>query len=148
MKKPMFIVAGLLLSLATYAQKIKESAVPSIVKDAFKNTYKDAKDTEWEKEDGNFEVEFEIGETDQSIVYDPTGIIIEKEVEIKVKELPSAVGDYIANNYKDKKIKEATKISSASGSVSYEAEIKDKDLIFDENGRFIKEEVDKEDHKD
>jgi hypothetical protein len=148
MKKPMFILAGLLLSLATSAQKIKESAVPSIVKDAFKNNYKDAKDIEWEKEDANFEVEFEIGETDQSIVYDPTGIIIEKELEIKVKELPSAVGDYIANNYKDKKIKEATKITSASGTVTYEAEIKDKDLIFDENGKFIKEEVDKDADKD
>jgi hypothetical protein len=148
MQKPIFIVAGLLLSVVTNAQKIKESAVPSIVKDVFKSNYKDAKDIGWEKEDGNFKVEFEIGETDQSIVYDPTGIIIEKEVEIKVKELPSAVGDYIANNYKDKKIKEATKITSASGTVTYEAEIKDKDLIFDENGNFIKEEVDKDADKD
>ena len=148
MKKPMFILAGLLLSLATSAQKIKESAVPSIVKDAFKNNYKDAKDIEWEKEDANFEVEFEIGETDQSVVYDPNGKVIESEAEIKVKELPSAIENYVANNYKDKKIKEATKITSASGIVTYEAEIKDKDLIFDENGKFLKEEVDADEHKD
>lgn len=148
MKKSMFIAAGLMISLAACAQKVKESDVPAVVKDAFKKTYKDVKEVKWEKEGANFEAEFEVGETDQSVVFDPTGQVIETEIEIKVDELPSGVKDYIAKSYKDAKIKEATRITDAKGTVTYEAEIKDKDLIFDSNGKFIKEEVDTHEDKD
>jgi hypothetical protein len=148
MKKSKFIAAGLMISLAACAQKVKESDVPAVVKDAFKKTYKDVKDVKWEKEGANFEAEFEIGETDQSVVFDATGQVIETEIEIKVDELPSGVKDYLAKNYKDTKIKEATKITDSKGTITYEAEIKGKDLIFDSTGKFIKEEVDTHEDKD
>jgi hypothetical protein len=148
MKKSILITAGLMISLAACAQKFKESEVPAVVKDAFKKSYKDAKEVKWEKEGANFEAEFEIGETDQSVVFDATGNLVETEVEIKVEELPSGANDYIAKNYKDTKIKKATKITDAKGTVTYEAEIKGKDLIFDSTGKFIKEEVDTYEDKD
>jgi hypothetical protein len=148
MKKSMFIAAGLMISLAACAQNVKEADVPTVVKDAFKKSYANAKEVKWEKEGANYEAEFEVGETDQSVVYDASGHLIETEVEIKVDNLPAAVREYVSKNYKDMKIKEATKITDAKGAVSYEAEIKDKDLIFDSNGKFIKEEVDKTEDKD
>lgn len=144
----MFIAAGVMISLAACAQKMKEADVPSAVRDAFKKAHNDAKEVKWEKEGGNFEAEFEVGEVDQSVVYDASGKLIETEVEIKVDELPAGVKDYVAKNYKDAKIKEATKITDAKGTVTYEAEIKDKDLIFDSNGKFIKEEKDTHEDKD
>lgn len=144
----MFIAAGLMISLAACAQKVKEADVPAVVKDAFKKSYANAKEVKWEKEGANYEAEFEVGETDQSVVYDTSGHLIETEVEIKVDELPAEVKEYVSKNYKDMKIKEATKITDAKGAVSYEAEIKGKDLIFDSNGKFIKEEVDKTEDKD
>lgn len=148
MKKSMFIAAGLMISLAACAQKMKEADVPAAVKDAFKKAHGVVKDVKWEKEGANFEAEFEVGETDQSVVYDASGKLIETEVEIKLEELPTGAKDYIAKNYKDAKIKEATKITDAKGTVTYEAEIKDKDLIFDSNGKFIKEEKDTHEDKD
>lgn len=148
MKKSMFIAAGIMISLAACAQKMKEADVPSAVKDAFKKAHSDAKEVKWEMEGANFEAEFEIGEVDQSAVYDTSGKLIETEVEIKVEELPAGVRDYISKNYKDAKIKEATKITDAKGTVTYEAEIKDRDLIFDSNGKFIKEEKDTHEDKD
>lgn len=148
MKKSMFIAAGLMISLAACAQKLKESDVPAVVKDAFGKAYRNVKEVKWEKEDANYEAEFEIGETDQSVVLDATGRILETEIEIKVVELPSAVKDYVVKNYKEAKIKEATKITDSKGAVTYEAEIKDKDLIFDTNGKFIKEETDTNEEKD
>lgn len=148
MKKSMFITAGLIVSLAACGQKLSEADVPMVVKDAFKKANKDAREVKWEKEAANFEAEFEIGEVDQSVVFDATGQIIETEIEIKVDQLPSAVKDYVAKNYKDTKIKEATKITDSKGTVSYEAEIKGKDLIFDNNGKFIKEEADTDENKD
>lgn len=144
----MFITTGLMISLAACGQKLKESDIPAAVKDAFSKSYKDAKEVKWEKESANFEAEFEIGETDQSVVYDATGNLVEIEIEIKVDELPSAVKDYVSKNYRGVKIKEATKITDAKGTITYEAEIKDKDLIFDSNGKFIKEEVDTDEDKD
>ena len=148
MKKTMLFAAGLMISLAACAQKVKETDVPSVVKEAFQNSYKDAKEVKWEKEGANFEAEFEIGETDQSVVYDASGKLIETETEIKADELPAAAKDYIAKNYKGAKIKEAAKITDARGTVTYEAEIKDKDLIFDSTGKFIKEEIEKKEDKD
>lgn len=144
----MLITTGLMISLAACAQKVKESEVPTAVKEAFKKSYKDAKEVKWEKEGANFEAEFEIGETDQSVVFDAMGHLVETEVEIKVDELPAGVKDYVAKNYKNAKIKEATKIIDAKGTVTYETEIKDKDLIFDSAGKFIKEEVDTHEDKD
>jgi hypothetical protein len=148
MKESMFITAGLIVSLAACGQKLKEADVPMVVKDAFKKAHKDVKEVKWEKEGANFEAEFEIGEVDQSVVFDATGQIIETEIEIKVDQLPSAVKDYVAKNHKDTKIKEATKITDSKGIVSYEAEIKGKDLIFDNNGKSIKEEADTDEDKD
>ena len=66
----------------------------------------------WEKESANFEAEFEIGETDQSVVYDATKFSWNWN-QIKVDELPSAVKDYVSKNYRGVKIKEATKITDA-----------------------------------
>ncbi len=148
MKKPMLIATGLIISLAACAQRVKESEVPTVVKESFKKSYKDAKEVRWEKEAANFEAEFELGEADQSVVFNATGQFVETEVGIKVNELPSGVKDYVAKIYKDVKIKEATKITDAIGTVTYEAEIKGKDLIFDSAGKFIKEEADTQKDKD
>ncbi|HZK62794.1 MAG TPA: hypothetical protein VFC34_01545 [Puia sp.] len=46
---------------------------------------------------------------------------------------------YVSKNYNGAKIKEAGKVTDAAGKHMYEVEIKGKDLIFDENGVFIKE---------
>jgi hypothetical protein len=46
---------------------------------------------------------------------------------------------YIKTNYKDKKIRESAKITNSTGVVTYEAEVDDKDVIFDSNGKFLKE---------
>lgn len=41
--------------------------------------------------------------------------------------------------YKGKTIKEGAKITTADGTVNYEAEVDGKDVIFDTNGKFLKE---------
>lgn len=141
MKNLIMVAAGLLFSFAVSAQKMKEKELPSAVKESFKKNYPNAKEVKWEKEGSNFEAEFEIGETESSVVYDANGILVESEVEIKIEELPAAVKDYVSKNYKAMKIKEAAKITAAAGAITYEVEIKGKDLIFDSKGNFIKEEA-------
>lgn len=131
------------------AQKLKETDVPAPVKEALKKQYPNAKVEKWEKEGANYEAEIEQGKSEMSVVFDATGKLVETEVEIKVSELPKAISDYVSKNMAGKKIKEASKITMADGSVMYEAEIDNTDYIFDSNGTLIKKETDTEkDDKD
>lgn len=142
MKK--IILMGLLLVLASMAnaQKIKESEVPTNVKVTLKKNYPTAKEEKWEKENGQYEVSFEVNEVDYSLLINTDGQLLETEMEITINQLPASVVEYIKVHYAGQKIKEAAKITDAKGIVTYEAEIKGKDLIFDSNGQFIRESKD------
>ncbi|MCZ2357619.1 MAG: PepSY-like domain-containing protein [Bacteroidia bacterium] len=140
MKKTVILLSVMFTVLSANAQKISDKEVPAVVKSALQKNYPNAKELKWEKEKGNYEAEFEVNETDYSLLIDASGNILETEIEIKVDALPAKVKDYITKNYAGQKIKEATKITSSKGVVTYEAEVKGKDLIFDSNGNFIKEE--------
>lgn len=53
-------------------------------------------------------------------------------------QVTSNVAPYVAKHYNAAKMTEAVKITDASGKHMFEAEIKGKDLIFDEKGIFLK----------
>ena len=57
---------------------------------------------------------------------------------IAVSQLPAAVAPYVKAHYNGAKIKEAGKVTDAAGKHFFEAEIKGRDLIFDESGKFVK----------
>lgn len=139
MKKTVVLMAAMLVTTFAFAQKVKESEVPAVIKSAFQKQHPNAKEVKWEKENSNYEAEFEMGETESSVLYDATGNLLESEVEIAVADLPKGASEYIQAHYKDQKNKEAAKITDAKGVVTYEAEIKGMDLIFDNTGKFIKE---------
>jgi hypothetical protein len=46
---------------------------------------------------------------------------------------------YVKANYKNKKIKGGAKISKLDGTVNYEAEVNGVDVMFDADGKFLKE---------
>lgn len=135
----MIMIAASLMTGSTFAQKLQDKDIPPSVKSAFNKAHPDAKEVRWEKEGDHFEAEFEQGKTEQSVVINARGHILETETEIAVSELPQKAKDYISANYKGRTIKEAAKIVDDKGLVSYEAEIKGKDLIFDAAGTFLKE---------
>ncbi|HXA02266.1 MAG TPA: PepSY-like domain-containing protein [Cytophagaceae bacterium] len=123
------------------AQKIQEKAVPEAVVKAFRTKYPTAKEVKWEKEKANYEAEFKMKETSMSAVFNPAGNLMETESEISKSMLPKAMLESLAKDYPGYKIEETAKIES-EGKVTYEAEVekggKSKDLIFDENGKFLK----------
>ncbi|HEY8734746.1 MAG TPA: PepSY-like domain-containing protein [Puia sp.] len=122
------------------AQDLKDKDVPTAVKTAFAKKYPEAKKVGWEKEKGNFEANWggKSGE-DNSVVFTPTASFVEIVVAMPVSQLPVNVSEYVYKNYKGAKIAEAGRVTDASGKHMYEAEIKGKDLIFDEKGAFLKE---------
>lgn len=139
MKHVMTMMAACLMTGSAFAQHVPEKDIPVAVKSAFQKAHPDAKEVKWEKEAGNYEAEFEQNKTEQSVLIDVQGTILETEIEIAVSELPQAACDYVAQHYKGQTVKEAAKITNAKGVVTYEAELKGKDLIFDTKGAFIKE---------
>ena len=74
-----------------------------------------------------------------SATFDANGVLKETETDIKVAELPAPVSKYVATNYKGATIKEAAIITRGDNKM-YEAEVKGKDLLFDVDGKFLKEE--------
>ena len=139
MKKTILLSIIGLIAITASAQKIKETEVPAAVKATLTKEYPNVKVKSWEKEKGNFEAEFDFKKTEMSVLIDPTGKLIETETEIKVSELPKNISEYCSTNYKNKKIKEASKIIDSQGIVTYEAEITKMDVLFDASGKFIKE---------
>ena len=161
MKKITLIVALCLGITASYGQDVKEADVPAPVKDAFAKKYPGLK-AEWEKEDGNYEAEFEgkriktnmeTGSTSKvrvegTVLISPTGSILETEEEIETKSLPNGISDYVTKNLGGKKIKEAYKITDNTGVISYEIEIGKDEYLFDSNGGFLKKAEEKDEKDD
>ena len=138
MKKSAILLVTMFSVSFANAQKVSDKEVPTAAKTALKKNYPNAKEIKWEKEKANYEAGFENNETEYSVLIDVSGNILETEIEIKVDALPANAKEYVSKNYAGQKIKEATKITDNKGVVTYEAEIKGKDLIFDSNGNFIK----------
>lgn len=139
MKKLLFAGIALVVTGNVMAQDLKSSAVPSVVKTALAKKYPEAAKVSWEKEKGNYEANWggKSGE-DNSVVFTPSGTFVEIVKAIAVSDLPKNVAPYVAAHYKGARIKEAGKVTDAAGKTMYEAEIKGGDLIFDENGNFLK----------
>lgn len=127
------IVASLAITFA-FAQKGK---IPTAVLQSFKTNFPTVEKVKWEKESNHFEAEFTVNKNEQSALFDTNGKLLETEIEIVVVKLPKAAIAYIQSNYQNLKIKEASQITDAKGIVTYEAEMKGKDLIFDSNGKFL-----------
>jgi hypothetical protein len=139
MKKLALMTVAVMITSLTFAQKLKEKDVPTPVKTAFQKNFPQAKVEKWEKEGVNFEAEFELNKTEQSVVFDEKGNLLETEIEIELNQLPKGVLEYVIANYKGQNVKEAAKITDSKGNLTYEAEITGMDILFDSNGNFIKE---------
>jgi hypothetical protein len=138
-KNVLYALALAALAGNAMAQDIKAKEVPAAVKEAFAKRYPNATKISWEKEKGNYEANWggKSGE-DTSVQFTPAGSFVEEVDAIAVSQLPAAVAPYIKAHYNGAKIKEAGKVTDAAGHHLFEAEIKGQDLLFDENGKFVK----------
>ena len=142
MKKYVLLTLASLITITSFCQEKKEKVeVPSAAEAAFKKGYPSATKTKWSKEGQDFEVNFMEGKKEMAVVYSGSGELKETEEEIEPNALPAGIAAYVKEHYKTT-IKEAAKIIKANGEINYEAAINKTDLLFDKNGKFIKEQKD------
>jgi len=137
------LVAALLCCNSAFAQQKNE--VPASIKADFSKKYPAATEVKWEKEAGKYETSFMLDRKEMSVLYNANGAVEETETKIAVSELPTKAKTYALSKGS---IKETAKIVTANGGVKYEAEVKGKDLIFDDKGNFLEEKVEKDEDKD
>ncbi len=133
--KNLFLVVLLATATFSFAQK----SIPTQVLEAFKKDHKNMDNVKWEKEKGNYEASFKINGLENSMLFDAKGNVLEREVAINKELLPKGVLDYVAKKYSNQIIKGTAKINSIKEGLIYEVEIKEKDLLFDKEGKFIRE---------
>jgi len=130
-----------LFTITVYSQKPDDRQVPVATKMAFQKGYPGIKG-KWEKENSNYEVNFVRGGQIMSAVIDAKGSILETETEITLRDLPASIALYIKEHYRGAKIKKAARILKADRQIEYEAEVQKMDVLFDSNGKFLREEKD------
>ncbi|WP_212002950.1 PepSY-like domain-containing protein [Chitinophaga sp. HK235] len=132
----------MILSVGITVTAVAQVKVPAAAKAAFEKAYPGAAKVKWSKEGvADTEVSFVHNGKHQSAVYNQAGILQETEETIAVSALPAGVTAYVKEHYKGARIAEAAKITKAGGEVNYEAEVNRKDVLFDTNGKFLKEVV-------
>lgn len=138
-------------STEMFAQKLNPNDVPAVVKNALEaNTH--VKDAHWDKEGSNYEANYKSGGKEMSVVFNEQGQMLETEVEVGKNDLPALAKDLLKKDYSGYKLEEVAKIIANNGDVTYEVEVekleKTFELIFDTQGKLIKQTEEKEEAGD
>ncbi len=134
--KTIITAIALFITFTSMAQ-----TAPSAVANSFAKRFPNTTVKKWDKEGEKWEANFIKEGKTMSATFTSNGTWEETETDIKISELPTAVADYVKANYKGANIKEAAVIERGNQKM-YEAEVKGKDVLFDTNGKFLKEEKD------
>ncbi len=138
MKKVILLIAIVGFSVQAKAQRLMVKDVPAAVSSAFKKAQPSVKDVDWSKDGNDFEASYEVNKKSMSLTYGASGNLVETEVQISASDLPASVMIYVKKNHKEDEVKEASKITTSNGTITYEAQVKGMDLIFDNAGNYIK----------
>ncbi|WP_432411728.1 PepSY-like domain-containing protein [Rasiella sp. SM2506] len=143
MKNLKTITLALLATAAVSAQDVKTNQVPANLNNNFAQAYPNATNVEWEMEEMNYKVEFDLGKMDHEVWYSKTGSIVKTEFEILKTDVPAAVAATVQSKYPKYKIDEI-EMTEENGKKTYEVELekwfgKDKKLVIAEDGTFISE---------
>lgn len=140
MNRLILLAALLCLAVQLEAQSVKERDVPSAVTARVSTLYPDAAKVKWEMEDGMYEASFMTGDKETSVMISSQGMLVQTETEIEVAAFPKEAAIYIMQNNPGNAIQEATKRTDVYGVVSYEAELKNMEYVFDATGKLLTEE--------
>ena len=162
MKKIFFILtmilgAGMIFTSCQQGKKSEnkegKSEVPEVVQKSFQAKFAEAKNVEWEsEEEGEYEAEFTLNDTEMSALFDNDGNWKETESEVNYSNLPSSVLDTLSGRFKDYKVEDMTveKTETPEG-IYWEVDLKkdetEVEVVFKEDGTVVKMEEEEEEHE-
>ncbi|WP_276495734.1 PepSY-like domain-containing protein [Pontibacter litorisediminis] len=116
--------------------------VPEGVKTQFASLYPDVKNPDWDEEDAGFEAEFELGGRERSVLFSPSGQLLQVEEEIAANSLPPQVLAYM-QQYFDKYTVDESSLVKEGGTTRYVVELEHRnqevELTFDQSGNLIEQ---------
>lgn len=136
--KNLFLFIGLTAILALTSCNESKKA-PQEVQTALESLYPGISKVDWDDEDhSKWEAEFKNNGIKTTATFNADGSLVEVEEEIALSDFPKAAADYVQQNFSGEKVKEIVRITDAKGIVTYEAEVKDVELVFNASGNLIK----------
>jgi hypothetical protein len=106
-----------------FSQDLEQSQVPSIIVNNFEKSFPNAKDTEWEMEDGLYTVDFETdAKKDHEVWFNPSGELVKHKQEIAKEDLPDPVLSKINSEFNGYKIDDVKKIVEGTN-ITYKIEL-------------------------
>jgi hypothetical protein len=145
MKKTIVFLLVTSAAMVSCAQNNYQSQVPSLVVNSFQQQFPNAKDVEWDTENGYFNVEFEIGRNDQEAWYDSAGKMVKLKQEIAYADLPAVVKDAIKRDYPNYRTDDVKKITEGTV-ITYKVEVErradERVLLFEATGKLIESRID------
>ena len=145
------LLIGLAVVVSTGGSVMAQKAprgVPAVVVNAFQQQFPKARQVEWERErDGNFEVEFNVGLTgrDQKVLISPDGSVLVHEEELSSSSLPDTIKNQLKTEFDGYRVDDVKKFNRA-GKITYEVDLDsrtgDLEVLFDANGKILKERLD------
>ncbi len=145
MKKIILVLLNCLICSFAFTQKIQSTAqVPSKIEIAFKRMYPKALIQKWNDESPIWEAKYVNGAEKGAVSFNQDAKVVETELVIQANRLPSdhSIQKYIKSNYPNERIRGYEKITKANGIITFEIQIKGKELVFDAKGNFKEEELD------
>ena len=142
MKKSIFSIFFICLTLAGFAKSISESKVPVMVKANFYNAYPDAKHVKWEETNlHDFKAEFRIGDNYAAAYYDTEGKFIESDQTVEWIEVPFSGRMELYHNGAGH-VTNVIKIETGKHEIFYQIDLKNKhkktEILLDKEGNIIK----------
>ena len=149
MKKMLFIaVISLLVGYGAKAQdddrKLKDNEVPEAVRSAFDRQFDNTMMVDWKMKDGKYKAKFNQGLKKHVAEFSSSGELLSKGEKIGKDDLPSPVSDAVKASYASSNVDEVYRIEK-KGQTYYKVKLDgnpDKKVIYDAQGKVIKEKVD------
>lgn len=136
--RKIFIPIGL-MAILIFAGCKENKKAPQSMQVSMEKLFPGISKVEWDNEEDNtWEAEFKNNGIKTSVTFIADGTLKEIEEEIALADFPQAAQNYLKQNYPGEKVEDIAKMTDNRNIVTYEAEVKDFDLIFDAQGNFMK----------
>lgn len=133
------IIGSLLVgaTLLSCSPDLRESKVPSVVRNTLVARFAGATAVEWEKARQNYEAEFKVDTVSYAALINPGGSLVRFKREVPLATLPSSVQQTLQSQYSGYEVEDA-EIIEEGGQAHYQVEVekglKEMRLVLTPNG--------------